>query len=208
MRIEKMPFFDNLTASLKQKWLQYFQFNRSWIVRQMEAESVDTPDGGKRPSSYLILGVVSALEPQLAELMLPFSKLNPDINALIDALELNFDPELFQESNFSPTANPDEAMEALLEITDEVVILEDDEEPFVVMNVIETDLLEDMSLDEIVDEMAQQGSNQESVEPSAAQPEFGDVLTDEWNQEANSEPEQNNRENRPQDEISRLFPNF
>lgn len=199
-----MAFFDNLTASLKQKWLQYFQLNRSWIVRQMEAESVDTPDGGKRPSSYLILGVVSALEPQLAELMLPFSKLNPDINALIDALELNFDPELFQDSNFSPTANPDEAMEALLEITDEVVILEDDEEPFVVMNGIETDLLEDTSLDEIVDEMAQEGSNQESVEPSATQPEFGD----EWNQETNSEPEQTNSENRPEDEISRLFPNF
>lgn len=159
----------------------------------MEAESVDTPDGGKRPSSYLILGVVSALEPQLAELMLPFSKLNPDINALIDALELNFDPELFQDSNFSPTGNPDEAIEALLEITDEVVILEDDEEPFMVMNVLETDLLEDMSVDEIVDEMAQQGSNQESVEPpSATQPEFGDALTDEWNQDTNSEPEQTN----------------
>ncbi|WP_250121792.1 DUF5331 domain-containing protein [Chroococcidiopsis sp. CCMEE 29] len=203
-----MAFFDNLTASLKQKWLQYFQFNRSWIVRQMEAESVDTPDGGKRPSSYLILGVVSALEPQLAELMLPFSKLNPDINALIDALELNFDPELFQDSNFSPTGNPDEAIEALLEITDEVVILEDDEEPFMVMNVLETDLLEDMSVDEIVDEMAQQGSNQESVEPpSATQPEFGDALTDEWNQDTNSEPEQTNS-TPPQDEISRLFPNF
>jgi len=202
-----MAFFDNLTASLRQKWLQYFQLNRSWIARQMEVESVDTPDGGKRPSSYLILGVVSALEPQLTELMLPFSKLNPDINALIDALELNFDPELFQNSNFSPTGNPDEAMEALLEITDEVVILEDDDEPFVVMNLIETDSLEGMSLDEIVDEMAQQGSNQESVEPSATQPEFGNALTDEWNQDTNSEPEQTNS-TPPQDEISRLFPNF
>lgn len=202
-----MAFFDNLTASLRQKWLQYFQLNRSWIARQMEVESVDTPDGGKRPSSYLILGVVSALEPQLTELMLPFSKLNPDINALIDALELNFDPELFQDSNFSPTGNPDEVMEALLEITDEVVILEDDEEPFVVMNLIEMDSLEGMSLDEIVDEMAQQGSNQESVEPSATQPEFGNALTDEWNQDTNSEPEQTNS-TPPQDEISRLFPNF
>ena len=87
-----MAFFTELTTSLKQKWLQYFQVNRSWLERQMEAEYVDTPDGGRRPSSYLILGAVSALEPQLAELIVPFTKLNPDINALIDVLELNFDP--------------------------------------------------------------------------------------------------------------------
>ena len=50
-----MAFFTELTTSLKQKWLQYFQSNRSWLERQMEAEYIDTPDGGRRPSSYLIL---------------------------------------------------------------------------------------------------------------------------------------------------------
>ncbi len=56
--------------------------------------SVATPDGGKRPPSYLILGVINALEPQLQELMLPFSKLNLNVDTLINVLELNFDPDL------------------------------------------------------------------------------------------------------------------
>ncbi len=86
-----MAFFDSLKNSLKQKWLQYFQSNRSWISLH---SSVATPDGGKRPPSYLILGVINALEPQLQELMLPFSKLNLNVDTLIDVLELNFDPDL------------------------------------------------------------------------------------------------------------------
>jgi hypothetical protein len=58
-----------------------FQDNRSWITLQMQVESVYTPDGGRRPSSYFILGVVNALEPELGQLMLPFSQLNPDAEA-------------------------------------------------------------------------------------------------------------------------------
>lgn len=103
-----MAFFNNLTASLKQKWLQFFQVNRSWIARYMEVESVYTPDGGRRPPSYLILGVVNALEPQLASLMFPFSKLNLDVDALIDVLELNFDPDLVLGNRFNPIANLEE----------------------------------------------------------------------------------------------------
>ncbi len=87
-----MAFFGNLKNSLKQKWLQYFQSNRFWI--SLHSGAVDTPDGGKRPASYLILGIINALEPQLAELMLPFSKLNPNVDNLIDVLGLNFDPDL------------------------------------------------------------------------------------------------------------------
>lgn len=89
-----MAFFDSFTDSLKQKWLQFFQLNRDWIALHMEVECVSTPDGGRRPSSYLILGVVNALEPKLAQLMLPFSKLNPDADTLVEVLELNFDPDI------------------------------------------------------------------------------------------------------------------
>lgn len=89
-----MSFFGGFTSSLRQKWLQFFQANRDWILMHMEVESVYTPDGGKRPPSYLILGVVNALEPKLAQLMLPFSKLNPDADTLIEVLDLNFDPEV------------------------------------------------------------------------------------------------------------------
>jgi Family of unknown function (DUF5331) len=89
-----MAFFYTFTESLKQKWLQFFQANREWISLQMQVESVYTPDGGKRPSSYLILGVANALEPKLAQLMLPFSKLNPDADTLVEVLGLHFDPNI------------------------------------------------------------------------------------------------------------------
>lgn len=87
-----MTFFDGLKDSLKHKWVQFFQSNRFWI--DLHSDTVATPDGGKRPASYLILGVISALEPQLAQLMLPFSRLNPDVDALINVLGLDFDPNL------------------------------------------------------------------------------------------------------------------
>jgi hypothetical protein len=89
-----VAFFDDFTSALKQKWLQYYQLNHSWLALQMEVENVKTPDGGRRPSSYLILGVLNALEPKLAQLMLPFSKLNSDPDSLIEVLELNFDPDV------------------------------------------------------------------------------------------------------------------
>lgn len=101
-----MAFFNSFTDSIKQKWLQFFQVNRDWITLQMAIESVYTPDGGKRPSSYLILGVVNALEPKLAQLMFPFAKLNPDADTLIEVLDLNFDPDIVLGNRFSPTREP------------------------------------------------------------------------------------------------------
>ncbi|MEH2180897.1 DUF5331 domain-containing protein [Nostoc sp.] len=95
-----MAFFHSFTDSLKQKWLQFFQNNRDWITLHMEVESVYTPDGGKRPPSYLILGVLNALEPKLAQLMLPFAKLNPDADTLIEVLDLHFDPDLALGNRF------------------------------------------------------------------------------------------------------------
>ena len=89
-----MAFFDSFTDAIKQKWLHFFEVNREWIVVQMAAQSMSTPDGGKRPSTYLILGVVNALEPKLAQLMFPFAKLNPDPDILVEVLGLNFDPDL------------------------------------------------------------------------------------------------------------------
>lgn len=97
-----MAFFQSFTDSIRQKWLQFFQVNRDWISLQMEVESVYTPDGGKRPPSFLILGVVNALEPKLAQLMFPFAKLNPDADTLIEVLELNFDPDIALGNRFIP----------------------------------------------------------------------------------------------------------
>ncbi|QLE56643.1 DUF5331 domain-containing protein [Nostoc sp. TCL26-01] len=102
-----MAFFSSFTDSIRQKWLQFFQANRDWIKLHMEVESVYTPDGGKRPSSYLILGVVNALEPKLAQLMFPFAKLNPDADTLIEVLELNFDPDIALGNYSIPPAEPE-----------------------------------------------------------------------------------------------------
>lgn len=102
-----MAFFNSFTDSIRQKWLQFFQVNRDWITLHMKAESVYTPDGGKRPSSYLILGVVNALEPKLAQLMLPFSRLNPDADTLIEVLDLHFDPDIALGNRFIPQAEPE-----------------------------------------------------------------------------------------------------
>jgi len=88
-----MAFFESFTDAIRDKWLDYVQANRAWLTLQMEQTSVRTPDGGRRPSSYLILGVVNALEPKLANLMVPFYQLNPDEDALIEVIGLNFDPE-------------------------------------------------------------------------------------------------------------------
>lgn len=104
-----MAFFNSFTDSIRQKWLQFFQVNRDWITLHMKAESVYTPDGGKRPSSYLILGVVNALEPKLAQLMLPFSRLNPDADTLIEVLDLHFDPDIALGNRFVPQAEPEMA---------------------------------------------------------------------------------------------------
>jgi Family of unknown function (DUF5331) len=100
-----MAFFHSFTDSIKQKWLQFFQNNRDWITLHMEVESVYTPDGGKRPPSYLILGVLNALEPKLAQLMLPFAKLNPDADTLIQVLDLHFDPDFALGNRF--VVNPE-----------------------------------------------------------------------------------------------------
>ena len=104
-----MAFFNSFTDSIRQKWLQFFQANHEWITLHMKAESVYTPDGGKRPPSYLILGVVNALEPKLAQLMMPFSRLNPDADTLIEVLDLHFDPDIALGNRFIPPVEIEEA---------------------------------------------------------------------------------------------------
>ncbi|MEM1311032.1 MAG: DUF5331 domain-containing protein [Cyanobacteria bacterium P01_D01_bin.71] len=98
-----MAFFENFVSVIRQKWLGYVESNREWLQLQMRMTSVRTPDGGRRPSSLLILGVVNALEPKLGNLMLPFYQLNSDEDALIEVLGLNFDPEMVLDEGNVPT---------------------------------------------------------------------------------------------------------
>ncbi len=108
-----MAFFENFTQVIRQKWLDYVQSNRPWLTIQMRQTSVRTPDGGRRPSSFLILGVVNALEPKLSNLMVPFYQLNSDEDALVEVLGLNFDPEMVLDGGEMPQtidANEDQPM--------------------------------------------------------------------------------------------------
>lgn len=97
-----MAFFENFTSVIRQKWLDYVQSNRGWLTLQMQQTSIRTPDGGRRPSSFLILGVVNALEPKLSNLMVPFYQLNSDEDALVEVLGLNFDPEMALDNSSVP----------------------------------------------------------------------------------------------------------
>jgi hypothetical protein len=200
-----MAFFTELISSLKQKWLQYFQVNRVWIAREMELEYVATPDGGRRPSSYLILGVVSVLEPQLVQLLEPFTRLNPDLNALIDVLDLNFDPEKFGDELLPtgnppvlPTANPNADIDALMGMGNE-----------------QQEALRESSRVEVVDKTTPEISQSQSSELGTTGNQRGDVWLDELNQGTNLESEQTLDKTRTregnksgEDEISRLFPEF
>lgn len=73
------------------------------LVKSADAANlVRTPDGGRRPSSFLILGVINALEPKLSNLMVPFYQLNSDEDALVEVLGLNFDPEMALDNGTAP----------------------------------------------------------------------------------------------------------
>ncbi len=110
-----MAFFENFTSVIRQKWLDYVQANRPWLTLQMRQTSTRTPDGGSRPSSFLVLGVVNALEPKLGNLMVPFYQLNADEDALVEVLGLNFDPMMaIDNGNIPPTIDTQESEETPL----------------------------------------------------------------------------------------------
>ena len=109
-----MAFFENFVSVIRQKWLDYVEANREWLQLQMRMTSVRTPDGGRRPSSLLILGVVNALEPKLGNLMVPFYQLNSDEDALVEVLGLNFDSEMALAGGNLPTTVEAENEEATM----------------------------------------------------------------------------------------------
>ncbi|MBU7585390.1 MAG: DUF5331 domain-containing protein [Nostoc sp. TH1S01] len=177
-----MAFFNSFTDSIRQKWLQFFQANRDWITLHMEVESVYTPDGGKRPPSYLILGVVNALEPKLAQLMMPFSRLNADADTLIEVLELHFDPDIALGNRSShPPVEPETNQD------DSTVVLPDDnieDETLAISHINGFGLDRGESKEEdngFSDVSFANGQNGKHEPPSANAPEtddFGDVSFD------------------------------
>jgi hypothetical protein len=76
--------------SIKQKWLDYYIENRPWIVRLQVWVNCD---GQRRPSSSFILATLSALEPQLNQLLPLIVDLSNNPDRIIAALNLNFNPD-------------------------------------------------------------------------------------------------------------------
>ncbi|WP_169155730.1 DUF5331 domain-containing protein [Brasilonema bromeliae] len=79
-----------LRQSLKLKWISYYYKNRSWLGKM---RVWGTYDAQRRPSSGFILAALSALEPQLEEVLPFICELNNDPDQIIVALGLNFNPE-------------------------------------------------------------------------------------------------------------------
>lgn len=189
-----MAFFDNLKLSLKQKWLQFFEMHQSWINLQMDVESVSTPDGGKRPASYFILGVINALEPQLSQLMPAFTKLSPNVDDLIEVLELNFDPHLVLANNLT--------LDAVLETAsdDSLALSEQDIAMMLQQHIDDQDMviqvLTDLDLDNLSDTSAEMTEELGLSSVTAQQIIESAQLNSEKSAQA------------AKAEISRLFPNF
>ncbi|NJL84739.1 MAG: DUF5331 domain-containing protein [Leptolyngbyaceae cyanobacterium SM1_1_3] len=89
---------EQLRQILRQKWLDYYCENRSWLVR---LGVWVTYQGQRRPSSSFILATLAILEPQLNQLLPLVVDLSSNPDRIVAALGLNF--------------NPDEALESLPE---------------------------------------------------------------------------------------------
>ncbi|WP_346291049.1 DUF5331 domain-containing protein [Sphaerothrix gracilis] len=89
---------EQLRQALRQKWLDYYRENRSWLVR---LGVWVTCQGQRRPSSSFILATLAILEPQLGQLLPLVVDLSSNPDRIVAALGLNF--------------NPDEALEHLPE---------------------------------------------------------------------------------------------
>ncbi|MEC4815250.1 MAG: DUF5331 domain-containing protein [Scytonema sp. PMC 1069.18] len=79
-----------IRQSLKLKWINYYSKNHSWLVK---VRVWGTYDGVRRPSSGFILATVSALEPQLEQILPFIVELNSNPDEIVAALGLNFNIE-------------------------------------------------------------------------------------------------------------------
>ena len=97
---------EQFKAQLKDKWLDYYEVNKYWLQRLIRedgqwSKKVEckekfeyAKDGYHpcRPNSYLLLGIISAIEPQLKGLLSFVSAHDPDL--IIKNLGLDFDPKI------------------------------------------------------------------------------------------------------------------
>ena len=97
---------EQFRAELKDKWLDYYEVNRFWLQPFMnqngswavnvkyEGELENPKYTPRRPNTHFILGVVTALEPQIKGLLVFTADLQTDATSILRALDLDFDPEI------------------------------------------------------------------------------------------------------------------
>jgi hypothetical protein len=81
---------EHLRASLKDRWLDYYRSNRSWLTR---LGVWVTCEGERRPSSSFILATLAILEPKLHEMLPLIVDLSSNPDRIVVALGLNFNPD-------------------------------------------------------------------------------------------------------------------
>ncbi len=85
-----MTFFEALKPTLKEKWLNYYEANRTWLNLILKFQGGENYRIAK---ACLILGCISAIEPRLREFLPAFCELNSNPEALIQVLGLDFNSE-------------------------------------------------------------------------------------------------------------------
>jgi hypothetical protein len=81
---------EQLRASLRTLWLDYYRSNRLWINR---LGIWVTCDGDRRPSSSFILATLAILEPKLHDILPLIVDLSSNPDRIVLALGLNFNPD-------------------------------------------------------------------------------------------------------------------
>lgn len=97
---------EQFKAELKDKWLDYYQANRSWLQHYMNGTSYwstcteceenlkDDNYNPRRPNSYFVIGVISGLEPKVQGLLSSLGYTTTSEDSIVKALGLDFDPEI------------------------------------------------------------------------------------------------------------------
>jgi hypothetical protein len=116
-----MSNFEAIKATLKDKWLDYYQDNQSWI---MIIKCWQSYPYAKRPNSKVILGSILVLEPAIKPYLLPMLQIDKTGEDVIASLGLNFDPR--DEIRKNPKKSVSSVtQEAVISLTDIQPILKD-----------------------------------------------------------------------------------
>ena len=83
-----MSEFEKLKATLNDKWLDYYEVNRSWLKKELPSNNNGYIDSSIL--AYIILGIIAAIEPKVKEFLEPFSELNKDPQSLLRVLEVDY----------------------------------------------------------------------------------------------------------------------